>query len=119
MIPKMKKDRRTRDQETECQNNARNEGQNVCICIWDEKRDKVDSADRASDEKQEKHNDPYRRMVTSPEFKDLRALSFTDEIMLSRSEKPRTWRLEEEAARYFFETRFVVTDAHDDPHSFR
>jgi hypothetical protein len=59
MIPKMKKDRRTRDQETECQNNARNEGQNVCICIWDEKRDKVDSADRASDEKRNKHDHPY------------------------------------------------------------
>jgi hypothetical protein len=58
-------------------------------------------------------------MVISPEFEDLRALSFTNEIMLSRAEKPGTWRLEEEAAGYFFETLFVVTDAHDDLHSFR
>jgi hypothetical protein len=57
-------------------------------------------------------------MVISPEFEYLRALSFTNEIMLSRGEKPGTWRLEEKPARYFFEARFVVTDAHDDLHSF-
>src|SRR4051794_35637689 len=99
MILQVKKNQRARDQETECHNDPRHEGQNVCICISDEKRDKVDSADGASDEKQNKHNLPYHRMVISPEFEDLRALSFTNQIMLSRGEKPGTWRLEEEAAR--------------------